>query len=68
MDGETSAGVFERVRPQRWYVNMKFCLLVVSAVFSIATAAATSMPMIVSHRGESKDAPENTMAVFRLAV
>lgn len=38
------------------------------ACCAAVAGAATSMPMIVSHRGESKDAPENTMAAFRLAV
>ena len=41
--------------------------IVLSLLFS-AVNAATTMPLIVSHRGESKDAPENTMAAFRLAV
>lgn len=31
-------------------------------------ASATAMPKIVSHRGESARAPENSMAAFRLAV
>ena len=30
-------------------------------------AGAVEMPQIVSHRGESQDRPENTMAAFRLA-
>ena len=30
-------------------------------------AGAIDMPQIVSHRGESQDRPENTMAAFRLA-
>ena len=47
---------------------MKFLVLTASALLSAFTFAATAMPLIVSHRGESKDAPENTMAAFRLAV
>ena len=44
-------------------------LSVVTPVLLLSSLqAATPMPMIVSHRGESKDAPENTMAAFRLAV
>ena len=31
------------------------------------TAGAVEMPQIISHRGESLDRPENTMAAFRLA-
>ena len=30
-------------------------------------AGAIDMPQVVSHRGESQDRPENTMAAFRLA-
>ena len=30
-------------------------------------AGAVEMPQIVSHRGESQDRPENTMAAFCLA-
>ncbi len=43
----------------------------VCAFFSVCVLAATSLadiPMIISHRGESSDAPENTMAAFQLAV
>lgn len=29
---------------------------------------ATAVPMVIAHRGESKDRPENTMAAFRLSV
>ena len=37
------------------------CLVVPSVFADIA------MPEVVSHRGESNDRPENTMAAFRLA-
>ena len=47
---------------------MKFPVLAASAFLCVLTFGATTMPLIVSHRGESKDAPENTMAAFRLAV
>ena len=42
-------------------VAAAICMAVTSAFADIA------MPHIVSHRGESKDRPENTMAAFRLA-
>ena len=38
------------------------CLVASSSVF-----ADIAMPRIMSHRGESQDRPENTMAAFRLA-
>ena len=43
--------------------------LVAAAICMAATSALADviMPHIVSHRGESKDRPENTMAAFRLA-
>ena len=43
--------------------------LVAAAICTAATSAFAdiAMPHIVSHRGESKDRPENTMAAFRLA-
>jgi len=41
--------------------------LAVAAAGLAFTAGALDMPQIVSHRGESQDRPENTMAAFRLA-
>ena len=41
--------------------------LSVAAAGLAFTAGALDMPQIVSHRGESQDRPENTMAAFRLA-
>ena len=40
-----------------------------TAICALAGMAAfgVTMPEVVSHRGESKDRPENTMAAFRLA-
>ena len=40
-----------------------------AAMCALAGMAAfgVTMPEVVSHRGESKDRPENTMAAFRLA-
>ncbi|MBR1587775.1 MAG: hypothetical protein IJ658_05570 [Kiritimatiellae bacterium] len=39
-----------------------------AAVTCLALAAgAVDMPQVISHRGESQDRPENTMAAFRLA-
>ena len=38
------------------------CALAGMAAFGVVT-----MPEVVSHRGESNDRPENTMAAFRLA-
>ena len=42
---------------------------VAAAICAAATSAFAdiAMPHIVSHRGESQDRPENTMAAFRLA-
>ena len=45
-----------------------FLSVAAPALLLSSLQAATAMPLIVSHRGESKDAPENTMAAFRLAV
>ena len=41
--------------------------LSVAAAGLAFTTGALDMPQIVSHRGESQDRPENTMAAFRLA-
>ncbi len=35
---------------------------------SFATLEELSEPLVIAHRGDSKDAPENTMAAFRLAL
>ncbi len=43
------------------------CLALGFAVGLAFGAGAVDMPQIVSHRGESQDRPENTMAAFRLA-
>ena len=42
-------------------------ILIVIANFTVSALADVTMPYIVSHRGESQDRPENTMAAFRLA-
>lgn len=34
---------------------------------SVVNAAPTTQPMVVAHRGASHDAPENTLAAYRLA-
>ena len=48
-----------------------FAPLAVAAAFAVSplfpAGAAIQMPSIVSHRGESVDRPENSMAAFRLA-
>ena len=42
-------------------------LFAAMCVLAGMTAFGVTMPEVVSHRGESKDRPENTMAAFRLA-
>jgi len=44
-------------------------LLIIFTLMSITTlhAEQTKKPLFISHRGESKDAPENTMAAYRLS-
>jgi glycerophosphoryl diester phosphodiesterase len=45
---------------------VRFCAVAICMAATSALADVT-MPHIVSHRGESQDRPENTMAAFRLA-
>ena len=45
----------------------KNCLALGVAACLAFGACAVDMPQIISHRGESQDRPENTMASFRLA-
>ena len=45
----------------------KNCLALGVACCLAFGATAVDMPQIISHRGESQDRPENTMASFRLA-
>ena len=42
--------------------------LFLTVMVGLSAMAGISVPMIISHRGESADAPENTMAAFQLAV
>jgi len=42
-------------------------LLVLSIALSVITSASADRPLIVAHRGASKEAPENTLAAFDLA-
>jgi glycerophosphoryl diester phosphodiesterase len=45
-----------------------FVLLVfVAGVIVIASVTEPALPLIIAHRGASHDAPENTLAAFRLA-
>ena len=48
-------------------MNMRSIIFTVVAGASIPLFADVAMPRIMSHRGESNDRPENTMAAFRLA-
>ncbi|MBP5226161.1 MAG: hypothetical protein J6336_02130, partial [Kiritimatiellae bacterium] len=43
-------------------------LFFLTVMAGLSAMAGISVPMIISHRGESADAPENTMAAFQLAV
>ncbi|MBQ9432540.1 MAG: hypothetical protein IJU44_13415 [Kiritimatiellae bacterium] len=49
-------------------MKMRKLVLCLLAMVGLSAFGAVSVPMIISHRGESSDAPENTMAAFRLAV
>jgi len=57
----TWTDAFRRVRNRIALVAAAFCMAATPAL------ADVTMPHIVSHRGESQDRPENTMAAFRLA-
>src|SRR5687768_12050974 len=59
LDGLESLQRFLRF-PQELIVNSFYSLILL-----LATAGGS--PELISHRGESHDAPENTMAAFRLA-
>ncbi len=41
--------------------------VVLASLFAAVASATLEMPMIISHRGESKERPENSMAAYRLA-
>jgi len=43
------------------------CVLLIAQAVSGLTARCAEVPMITAHRGASHDAPENTLAAFRLA-
>lgn len=43
------------------------CLCVILHAISISGAMAQDLPKLIAHRGASHEAPENTMAAFRLA-
>ena len=52
----------------KWLYRAKAVFpLVAILTASVSAFAGIAMPRIMSHRGESKDRPENTMAAFRLA-
>ena len=61
LDGKPYSGIEERssIKMLLSWMTVGLCLTL--------TAGAVEMPQIISHRGESLDRPENTMAAFRLA-
>lgn len=46
---------------------MRYCNLTATLLVAFSTASPCSAQYIVAHRGASHDAPENTLAAFRLA-
>ena len=48
-------------------MNAKKLIAAIAVSAGLCTNGETQMPEIVSHRGESIDRPENSMAAFRLA-
>lgn len=47
---------------------MKFtaCLMALFCLCLLAPAAGAESPLVIAHRGASKDAPENTLAAIKL--
>jgi glycerophosphoryl diester phosphodiesterase len=60
-------GLFYLIKPMLRRSLRRKCLGVMLHAISISGAMAQDLPKLIAHRGASHEAPENTMAAFRLA-